>query len=71
MNIYDQLQFLKGVHFRSIGVSIMGNHQTHKITAKILRDVRKAQKENAELDNYIYNSAKIALRDLEPDEIPF
>ena len=71
MNTYQQIQFLQGVHFRSIGVTIMGARQPSIPTNKVLRDLRKAKKENAETDSYIYNYAKIAEQDLEPDEIPF
>lgn len=49
----------------------MGARQPSIPTNKVLRDLRKAKKENAETDSYIYNYAKIAEQDLEPDEIPF
>jgi len=74
MNTLNQIDFLRQVHFRSIGLSILAARQPYR-SSKVDKDVRQAKKENQETDSYINIYAMKALTDYESnigiDEIPF
>ena len=77
MNNLNQIEFLRQVHFRSIGLSILSARQPFR-SNKIDKEVRQAKKENAETDSFIYNYSMIAenvelsnIRNMKVDEIPF
>lgn len=74
MNTLSQIEFLRGVHFRSIGLSILSARQPYR-SSKVDRDVRIAQKENAETDSYIRSYGEKVYKDymnnIGLDEIPF
>jgi hypothetical protein len=53
MNTLNQIDFLRQVHFRSIGISILSSRQPFR-SNKVDRDVKLAKKENAEIDSYIH-----------------
>lgn len=70
----NQIDFLRGVHFRSIGLSILSQRQPFR-SNKIDKEVKQAKKENAEIDSYIKIYAERAnseyLSNIGRDEIPF
>jgi hypothetical protein len=73
MTTLNQIDFLRQVHFRSIGLSILSARQPFR-SSKIDADVRKAKKENTEIDTYIKSYADKADFDLmfnNWEEIPF
>ena len=73
MNNLNQIEFLRQVHFRSIGLSILSARQPFR-SNKIDREVRQAKKENAEIDSFIYGYAIKAYVDYkysDIEELPF
>lgn len=74
MNILNQIEFLRAVHFRSIGISILSARQPFR-SNKIDKEVRLAKKENAETDSYIKIYAEKAnsdyLSNIGMEELPF
>ena len=74
MTTLNQIDFLRQVHFRSIGLSILSARQPFR-SSKIDADVRKAKKENREIDSYIHIYAMKEYTDymsnIGVDEIPF
>jgi hypothetical protein len=53
MNTLSQIDFLRQVHFRSIGLSILSSRQPFR-SNKVDKDVRQAKKENQETDSFIH-----------------
>lgn len=53
MIIFDQIHFLKLHWFHRLEVSMIGFKTKHRTTNKILKDIKKARRENDEADRWM------------------
>jgi len=68
-NYHLQIQALKWTGFKRIGLTFLNPYQ--KTTKAIRADIKIAQEENSEADNFIQKYAREYEWDLHPDETPF